>query len=275
MKLVVETGKLSSDDLAMMLIRKHDFHDYDGAKWLLEHGADPNGERRRGWYPLHHALRRSNGFEMFRLLLDYHANPMVVSDGLTAVARAAREGRNDVLALFAERGIDVTLHGVDRLIAACARDDAATVRAITAQEPALAAAVVAMGGTLTAKFASNWNLEGVRHLLDLGVPADAPFPEGDGYFDITKGSLAIHVATWRAQPAIVKLLIARGSPADVPDAKGRTPLMLAVKACVDSYWTDRRSPDSVKALLDAGASVEGVPYPCGYDAVDELLAAKR
>ncbi len=63
----------------------------------------------------------------------------------------------------------------------------------------------------------------------------------------------------------------RGSPIDVPDAKGRTPLALAVKACVDSFWTERRSPDSVQALLRAGASVGGVDFPSGYAEVDELL----
>ena len=33
MKLLVGTGKLSDDNLALMLIRKHDWHDFDGAKW--------------------------------------------------------------------------------------------------------------------------------------------------------------------------------------------------------------------------------------------------
>jgi hypothetical protein len=55
------------------------------------------------------------------------------------------------------------------------------------------------------------------------------------------------------------------------DAKGRSAVVLAVKACVDSYWKDRRSPDSVRALLEAGASTSGVEMPSGYDEVDELL----
>ena len=88
---------------------------------------------------------------------------------------------------------------------------------------------------------------------------------------MAQGSLAIHVAAWRAQSAIVKLLLERGSPVDGPDAKGRTPLALAVKACVDSYWTEYRSPESVEALLRAGASVSGVRFPCGYADVDVLL----
>ncbi len=271
MKLVALTGKLSSDDLAMMLVRKHDWHDIEGAKWLLEHGADPNLERRRGWSPMHHALRRDNHLRMFALLLDHGADPMLVVDGLTCIARAAREGRSDVLELFAERGIPVALTGVDALIAACAMGDAESVRAIATREPHLVAEVQAMGGTLLAKFSGTCNPPGVRQLLDLGVGAAAPFTEGDGYWGEPPGSLSIHIAAWRGCPAALKLLIERGSPVDVADAFGQTPLMLAVKACVDSYWTEARSPDSVKALLDAGASVRGVKFPSGYAEVDELL----
>ena len=36
-----------------------------------------------------------------------------------------------------------------------------------------------------------------------------------------------------------------------------------------------RKPDSVRMLLEAGATTEGVAYPSGYDAVDELLKAAR
>jgi hypothetical protein len=57
------------------------------------------------------------------------------------------------------------------------------------------------------------------------------------------------------------------------DGWGRTPLALAVKACVDSYWTYRRSPESVHALLSAGAPMDGATYPSGYAEVDLLLEA--
>jgi hypothetical protein len=40
---------------------------------------------------------------------------------------------------------------------------------------------------------------------------------------------------------------------------------------VDSYWTDRRTPESVKALLSAGASPSGAEYPSGYAEVDQLF----
>ena len=275
MQVLVETGKVTAENLVMMLIRKHDWHDYDGAKWLLEHGADPNHARQRGWDPLHHALARDNSLEMIALLLDHGADTTATQDGVTAVARAAREGRSDVLELFEQRGIPIELHGVDRLIAACAMGDAATARSIAEREPHLVGEVKAMGGELLAKFAGTDNPPGVRELLDLGVNVAAPFTEGDGYFGEPKHSLAVHVAAWRGRPAVVKLLIARGSPIDQPDPKGRTALALAVKACVDSYWTERRSPESVQALLEAGASTKGVAFPSGYAEVDVLLRKHR
>jgi ankyrin repeat protein len=81
MRLLVETGRLTPENLVLMLIRKHDWHDYDGARWLLEHGADPNRERSRGWLPLHHALARDNGLATIALLLDHGADPSLAKDG--------------------------------------------------------------------------------------------------------------------------------------------------------------------------------------------------
>mgnify|MGYP005614024185 CR=1 FL=1 len=79
------------------------------------------------------------------------------------------------------------------------------------------------------------------------------------------------IAAWRARHATVRFLIERGAPLNLPDGKGRTPLMLAVRACVDSYWCDRRAPDSVRALVAAGASVRAIATPCGCAEVDEVL----
>jgi hypothetical protein len=52
-------------------------------------------------------------------------------------------------------------------------------------------------------------------------------------------------------------------------------MVMAVKACVDSYWTEWRKPDTVVALLAAGASTDGVPATTGYDEVDAQVAAHR
>jgi hypothetical protein len=149
------------------------------------------------------------------------------------------------------------------------------VSALAEREPQLVRDILAQGGTLLAQFSGNGNTEGVRHLLDLGVEVDARYRDGDGYWDVAKESTALHVAAWRARHATVKLLIERGAAIDVPDGNGRTPLALAVRACVDSYWTFRRSPLSVLALVQAGASVNGIDVPSGYEEVDALLRTHR
>jgi ankyrin repeat protein len=97
LELLVETGQLTGESLSLMLIRKHDWHDYEGVKWLLEHGADPKRDRWRGFRAIHHALARDNDLRIVELLFDHGADPMVVTDGMSAAARAARRGRGDVL----------------------------------------------------------------------------------------------------------------------------------------------------------------------------------
>jgi ankyrin repeat protein len=275
MKALLESGKLNQESLTTMLLRKTDWHDADGIKLVLERGANPNAMTRWGHNALHQALRRDNGIQIIELLLDHGADPALKNarDGRSATVMGAHRGRGDVLALFEQRGLALDLHGVDRLIAACARDDSEVILALSAGEPTLVTELIAQGGTLLAEFAGVGNVAGMRNLLDLGVEVASLYAEGDPYFDIAKNSTALHVASWRAWPAAVKELIARGAPVDALDAKGRTALTLAAKACVDSYWKERRSPDAVEALLRAGASPSSVELPTGYEVVDDLLAA--
>ncbi len=283
MKILVESGKLNEDGMTTLLLRKTDWHDFEGIKWLLEHGADPNRATQWGRTAFHHAVLRDNSLEIIEMLLEHGGDPTLVAErpdlrlrdgpGMSAVAMAARRGRGDLLELMGRRSIPIGLQGVERLIAACARNDSAKVQAIAAEEAGLVRALVAQGGKLLAEFAGVGNTDGVRLLLELGVDVNALTEDGDPYFDIAKNSTALHSAAWRARPLTVKLLIERGAAVNTLDGKGRTALALAVRACVDSYWKERRTPESVKILLEAGATVDGVEFPCGYAAVDELLKA--
>src|SRR5205085_2298304 len=134
---LLDSGRLSDDSLATMLLRKADWHDYDGIKLLLEHRADPNRMTRWHHTALHQAVRRDNALENIELLLDHAADTTIANraDGRSAVAIAARRGRAAVLALLDRRGVAGALAGVDRLIAACARTDTAGGRPLVRREP--------------------------------------------------------------------------------------------------------------------------------------------
>lgn len=271
MRVLVESGRLTADSLSTMLLRKADWHDSAGVLLLLEHGADPNRMTRWGRTALHQAILRDNDITAVEAMLDHGADPHLPFHTMNPLALAARRGRGDILASIERRGISLDLGGVDRLVVACATNDEAGIRSLVEREPHLVAELKAEGGRLLAAFAGNGNTEGVVRLLDLGVDVGAPYAEGDGYWSVAPWSTALHVAAWRARHDTVRLLIARGASVHVTDGQGRTPLALAVKACVDSYWADRRSPASVRALLEAGASTAGIPFPSGYREVDDLL----
>jgi ankyrin repeat protein len=274
---LVESGKLNPDSLTTMLVRKADWHDLDGIKYLLERGADPNRMTRWRHTALHWAIRRDNRLEIVDALLDHGADPTLVNEqsGRSGIEMAARRGRGDVLESMARRGIPIELQGVAQLIAACARKDEAAVRKIADREPALVRELIAEGGTPLCEFARTGNTRGLRLLLDLGVGVSAPYREGDNYFDIAKDATALHVAAWRANHETLGLLLSRGAEVNRLDSKGRSPLALAVRACVDSHWKSLRTPESVEALLAAGASPVGIEVPTGYAEIDALLSRQR
>lgn len=272
MQVVVQSGRCTPDTLATLLLRKCDWHDQKGVRWLLEHGADATRSTRWHTSILQHALSRDNDLEIIQLLLDHGADPAQLVDGVSAIVAAARAGRGDVLDAMARRGIPLRIGGGDALLAACARGHGPAVRTITETLPAALDDVHANASTVMARFAGNGNSAGLRMLLDLGLPVDARFVAGFGYYEIAPMSTPLHIAAWRGHPAAVRVLLGAGADVRAEDGAGRTPLTLAVRACVDSYWTDRRTPESVELLLAAGATIKGITRPCGYEAVDMLLA---
>jgi ankyrin repeat protein len=259
MQIILDSGRFNQRALACLAVRKADWHDEKGLALALDRGADPNYNTIWKVTPFQHSIRRDNSLVMIEMFLDHGADPALRNsyDHRNAFQMAAYHGRGDILSAFEKRGFAANYEGpdpeLDQLVAACALADRARVQ------------------SLLARFSGANNLEGVRTLLDRGIPAGALWPEGDAYFDTTRNSTSLHYAAWRAHHDIVSELIGRGAPVNATDQRGRTPLQLAVKACVDSYWQRRRQPDSVAALLAAGATTQGIQLPTGYDAIDALL----
>ncbi len=281
MQIILESGRLNERSLAWLAARKADWHDEKGLALALDHGANPNYLTHWQYTPFQHSIRRDNGLVMIEMFLDHGADPYLrnSADGRNAFQMAAYHGRGDILEALERRGFAHTCDGptaaLDTLVAACARARLAQAQSLLAATPDLHQQLLQNGGALLARFAGAANLEGVRTLLDLGVSVNELWPEGDPYFDNTRNSTALHVAAWRAWHDVVRELIARGANIHATDARGRTPLQLAVKACVDSYWVRCRQPDSVAALLAAGATTQGIKLPTGYDSIDAMLLAQR
>ncbi len=280
---LLETRTLTAASLTTMLLRKSDWHDIDGMALAIAYGADVNAAGRWGRTPLSHAIRSDNRLEIITLLLDHGADPASIehtaptegmsSSGMSAITQAGWTGRGDLLRLFESRGHALPASGVDALVAACALGDSARALQLAADVPADLAVLRSRGALLMMRYAGVGNAEGVRVLLALGVPVDTTHEQADGYHNRASYSTALHVAAWRARHVTVQLLLSHGANANALDSHRRSPLMLAVLANVESYWTDDPSPASVAALLDAGASVDGVRYPSGYAPVDALLKA--
>jgi ankyrin repeat protein len=276
-EILIHSGRCNERSLAWLAARKADWHDEKGLLLALNGGANPNYMTQWSHTPFQHSIRRDNGLVMIEMFLDHGADPHLRNaiDGRNGFQMAAYHGRGDILSALELRGFALTFDGptanLDQVAAACAQADMPRVQALIAQDPELLPQLLQIGGSLLARFAGADNLEGLRILLNLGVPAGALWPEGDPWFDTPKNSTALHYAAWRAWHAIVRELIARGAPVNATDEHGRTPLQLAVKACIDAYWKRRRQPDSVAALLAAGATTQGIELPTGYDAIDALL----
>jgi hypothetical protein len=273
---LLRSGRLDERSLVTVALRKCDWHDDAGLLLALEHGANPNFMSRWKVTPLHQSIRRDNGLMMIEQLLNHGADPLIANgiDGRNGFQMAAYYGRGDVLEIFEQRGFEFPFTGIDEVVAACARGRENEARNLLDGDSRLRAAFLGMGGTLLARFAGPANDAGVRTLLALDISPIARWREGDGYWDLVPHSTALHVAAWRANHEVVKTLISAGADVNARDARNRTALQLAVKACTDSYWKFRRKPDTVAALLTAGASKDGIELPTGYDEIDRLLHAE-
>ena len=265
---------LTRDSLATMLLRAADWHDDTGVALLLQHGVLPDHPGRWPHSPFVQAVRRDNEARIVERMLEAGADPQRRFGEVTALELAAWHGRTDLLQRFAERGVPLPDEGLAAVAVDVTLGDAHAARARLSRDTMVREAFLARAAAFACRAAGNGMLAPLGVLLQWLPTVDARWAEGDGYWDIAPHSTPLHVAAWRAQHAVVRLLIEAGADVHTRDGRGRTPLQRAVAACVDSYWTDRRQPESVRALLEAGASAEGIALPTGYDAIDALLARR-
>src|SRR5579884_3515312 len=112
--------------------------DISGAKWLLEHGADPNlAWTQSGESPLHVAARRLD-VTTVELLVSYGADVNKRRpDGRTAHTLAALHGNHEVSAWLLRHGAKEELSPIDRFVAACTSGNKAQANSLLEKEPNL------------------------------------------------------------------------------------------------------------------------------------------
>jgi ankyrin repeat protein len=160
--------------------------------------------------------------------------------------------RADVLDVFDSRGFTVALETDDAFLAACARGDEAAARSLV--EPTTVARLQASRPGLFIDVAGSGNTVALRLMLDLGFDPAAARQEPSWL----AGEAALHVCAGRGRLPNVHLLIERGAPLEARNARGRTPLEIAILCLGEqSEWTPNESTLPIaQALLDAGAAVD-------------------
>ncbi|MBS1911588.1 MAG: ankyrin repeat domain-containing protein [Bacteroidetes bacterium] len=219
-----------------------------GARWLLEHGADPNVTS----YdieetPLHLAVRLGRSVEDVAMLLDHGADVNARrKDGRTPYLLAVRCGHPDLARLLAERGATEEPTLIDYFVGAAARADEDTVREMLLENPGLLRLLDDEDRGLIVEAATTNRLATVRLMLNVGFDIAAT---GEA------GATALHAAAWRGHRALVELLLDRGAPVDARCAAySGTPLDWAVHG--SHNWG--QVPQSeyvaiVEAIIAAGA----------------------
>jgi ankyrin repeat protein/uncharacterized glyoxalase superfamily protein PhnB len=257
---------------------------FDGARWLLEHGADPNvSSYEYEGRPIHLAASAGWGADMFDLLLKHGADLTVhrkdikagpasgahvlrpdmvgLSQG-TAYSLAARYGQTHATDWLREHGAQTDLTATEEFFAACGRGDEPAVRAILAALPELISSLSEEDKLVLAFAAGDGKVEAVRLMLLAGMSMDI---HGD------TGGTPLHQAAWYGQLDVVKLLLAHHAPLEEKDTTyGGTPLGWACHGSMTCRNPKGDYPAIVEALIQAGAEIM-----FGHSGTEEVNAVLR
>lgn len=239
----------------------------DGARWLLEHGADPNvPSTKLDETPVHRAAARGDA-AMVELLLAHGADAnRARGDGRTAYALAVRSGNVDAMRLLANAGArtgDVAPE--DRFIGACRRADEAEARALLAASPQLIDALSPEDRAVFHDSAGDGRVGAVRLMAALGFDIGSEHPNG---------GTALHWAAWQGHTKVVRLLVELGAPLNLRDrTHGSTPVAWAAHGSMHCRSADDDYLECVDVLLDAGSDVDAASNKWGEP--PHALASRR
>jgi hypothetical protein len=232
--------------------------DTEGVRLLLEAGADPRryaDDDGRPASAAYEAVRSECSAELLELLLTRGAEPgRRGRDRRSPYTLARVQGRADLADLLRRYGAADDSSDADRFLAALQHADRAAVQEQLARDPGLPGQLSeAQQAAALIRAAETGHTAALALMLELGFPVDAH--GGD------HGSTALHAAAYAGSADAVRFLLGRGANLEARDATwDSSPLDWATVGSGEQPATERR-PDwiaTVRALLDAGASTEGI-----------------
>jgi ankyrin repeat protein len=239
----------------------------DGARWLLEHGADPNvPSTKLDETPLQRAAAQG-GAAMVELLLAHGADANVVrGDGRSSYALAIRSGNAETVRLLEAAGARTSgLTPEDRFLGACRRADETAARDLLAAEPGLVAALSPEDRAAFHDSAGEGRADAVRVMASLGFALGSEHPYG---------GTALHWAAWQGHEEVVRLLVQLGAPINARDrTHGSSPVAWAAHGSVHCRSADAAYLACVDVLLDAGSDFDAAKNKWGEP--PHALASKR
>ncbi len=222
---------------------------------LIQHGADVNARNTFGSTALMWSLP---DVQKVRLLLDHEAAVNVAAtSGRTALLIALARPSPDVARLLLAKGADtaaVDKSGVTALHAALRGNDIANIRLLVENGADVNRfdSQPLISSTPLMEAALNGNLAAVKLLLAKGANVNAVSPLQTLKIrnrPLVAGKFtALLLAATYGPPEIAEALLDAGAEVNAAEARGMTPLMLALS-------TDRFNPQTVRILLRYGADM--------------------
>jgi ankyrin repeat protein len=233
-----------------------------GARWLLDHGADPdaafvpNGET-----PLHVVARRGRA-ELAADLLRLGADPTRRrGDGRTPYAVAATAGNEPVATLLAANGGAGELSETDRFVAACSRGDRTVAMGMLAANPALRDGITAEHYAAFYRAAEHGDARVLETMLACGFDPN--------HADAEMGKTGLHAAAMSGQPDAIRVLLAHGASVAARDSEFHgTPLVWAADGQRSHGSNGHDFAAAARLLLEAGSPTEWDP---GAEPSEEIV----